>query len=343
MRAVKLYAPGDLRLVEIEKPSPGLGEVLVQVKEVGICASDIHYFRDGRIGDAVVTEPLILGHEFAGLIAEVGDGVTNIKPGDRVAVEPAIPCYKCDMCAAKDYNLCRNIEFCGTPPYNGAFRELLAWPAQLVQLIPDSMSMGEAAMLEPFAIGVYAVDIAEPVQGKSVGVLGVGAIGLSILQAAKAAGCGETFATDLIPDRLELAHRLGAGQTFDAADPRLVESVIEATGGHGLDIVFEAAGENEAVCQATEMVRPGGLVVVGGIPREDYMTVTASVVRRKGLTIKLLRRSNQTIRRSIELVKSGRVDVASFITHRFPLEQITEAFEVARDRKDGALRVVVQL
>ena len=342
MKAAKLFAPGDIRIVEVEKPRPVGGEVLVRVKEVGICASDVHYFRDGRIGDAVVTEPLILGHEFAGVIAEVGPGVTNVKVGDRVAVEPAIPCNQCYLCASGDYNLCRNIKFCGTPPHDGALREFLAWPANLVVPVPDSVSLGEAAMLEPLAIGVYAVDLAEPIRGKSVGVLGVGAVGLSILEAAKAAGCGMAIATDLIPGRLEIAKRLGADKTF-LADDKVVQAVKELTDHKGLDIVFEAAGENEAVVQATEMVRPGGLVVVGGIPREDSMTVTASTVRRKGLTIKLLRRSNETLRRSIELVKSGKADVASFISHRFPLEKVTEAFELARDRKDLTLRVMITL
>lgn len=343
MRVMKLHGPGDLRLEEVEKPTPGSGEVLVQVKEVGVCGSDVHYFEDGRIGDAVVTEPLILGHEFAGVIAEVGPGVSDVRPGDRVAVEPAIPCCECDMCAQEDYNLCRNIQFCGTPPTNGAFREFMAWPARLVERIPDSMSMGEAAMLEPFAVGVYAVEIAGDVQGKTVGVLGVGAIGLSILQAAKAAGCGETFVTDLIPQRLERASRVGADRTFNANDPNVVDAVKQATGGRGLEIVFEAAGENEAVVQATEMVCPGRLVVVGGIPADDRMCVTASVVRRKGLTIRLLRRSKGTLRRAIRLVEEGKVDVSSFITHRFPLERLEEAFDIARNRKDEALRVVIEL
>jgi L-iditol 2-dehydrogenase len=327
--------------------------VLVQVKEVGICASDVHYFRDGRIGDAVVTEPLILGHEFAGIIAEIGVGVTNVRVGDRVAVEPAIPCNECYLCAEGAFNLCRNIKFCGTPPYDGALREFLSWPAGLVVPVPDSVSFGEAAMLEPLAIGVYAVDLAEPIPGKSIGVLGVGAVGLSILEAAKAAGCpdgsgcslrrhGMTIATDPIPGRLEIAERLGADKTLLVND-EVVQAVKDMTDDKGLDIVFEAAGENEAVMQATEMVRPGGLVVVGGIPREDFMTVTASTVRRKGLTIKLLRRSNQTLHRSIEMVKSGKADVASFISHRFPLEKVTEALELARDRKDLTLRVMITL
>ncbi|HET6453028.1 MAG TPA: NAD(P)-dependent alcohol dehydrogenase [Armatimonadota bacterium] len=342
MKAAKLFAPGDIRIVEMEKPSPGPGEVLVQVKEVGVCASDVHYFRDGRIGDTVVTEPLILGHEFAGVIAEVGPGVTNVKVGDRVAVEPAIPCNECYLCAEGAFNLCRNIKFCGTPPYDGALREFLAWPAGLVVPVPDSVSFGEAAMLEPLAIGVYAVDLAEPIRGKSIGVLGVGAVGLSILEAAKAAGCGMAIATDLIPGRLEIAKKLGADKTF-LADDKVVQAVKATTHDQGLDIVFEAAGENEAVMQATEMVRPNGLVVVGGIPREDSMTVTASTVRRKGLTIKLLRRSNQTLHRSVELLKNGKANLAPFISHTFPLDQVTEAFELARDRKDLTLRVMITL
>lgn len=343
MRAVKLYAPGDLRLIEIEKPTPGPGEVLVQVKEVGVCASDVHYFNEGRIGDAVVKEPIIMGHEFAGVIAEVGSGVTNVKAGDRVAVEPGIPCHTCDVCLAGDHNLCRNIKFCGTPPYDGALRDFMTWPAQLVEPIPDSMSLGEAAMLEPLAVGVYAVEITGDVRGKTIGVLGAGAVGLSILQAAKAAGCGDAFVTEPLQKRRELAQKLGADNIFDANDPELVDIVKAATGGRGLDIVFEAAGENEAVVQATEMVRPGGIVVIGGIPREDSMTVTASTIRRKGLTIKMLRRSKDTLRRSIEMVKQGKADVASYITHRFPLEQVEDAFVTARDQKADSLRVLIQL
>ncbi len=342
MRAAKLYAPGDVRLVEVEKPSPGYGEVLVRVEEVGVCASDVHWFRDGRIGETVLTEPLILGHEFGGVIAEVGPEVDDLNPGDRVAVEPAIPCSECDMCMAGDINLCRNIRFCGTPPTDGAFREFIAWPARLVAPVPDSMTMSEVAMLEPLAIGVYAAEIAGSLAGKTVGVVGAGAIGLSILQAARAASCGETYVTDLIPERLELARRLGAEHAFDASNPAVAEDVKAATGGRGLDVVFEAAGENDALCQAVDVVRPGGLMLVGGIPRDDHMSLPASISRRKGLTIKTIRRSKNTLHRSIELIRQGKVDVASFVTHTFPLERVVEALETARDRRDGVLRAVVE-
>lgn len=343
MRAVKIFAQDDLRVVDMEKPTAGPGEVLVQVKAVGVCASDVHYYREGRIGDAVVTDPLVIGHEFGGIIAEVGPGVTNVKPGDRVAVEPGIHCGTCDMCADGYHNLCRNMRFCGTPPHDGSMREFMAWPSHLVEKVPDTMSMGEAAMMEPLAVGVYAVEIAGDVRGKTVCVLGAGAIGLSMLQAAKAAGCGQAFVTDKLPFRLDLAKKLGADHTFDASDPDLVHKVKQATGGRGPDIVFEAAGENDAVCQAAEMVRPAGTLVIGGIPSDDIMTISASVVRRKQVRIQMLRRSNDTLQKSIRLVADGKIDVASFITHRFPIEQAEEAFITARDRKDVSIRVVVEM
>jgi L-iditol 2-dehydrogenase len=343
MRAVKLFKPGDFRLVEVEEPSPQPQEVLIRIKEVGICASDVHWYQDGRIGETVMTEPLILGHEFSGIIAKVGTEVTNVKPGDRVAVEPALPCYACDMCAEGEINVCRNVRFCGTPPTDGAFREFMTWPAHLVEPIPDSITFGEAAMLEPLAIGVYAAEIASDLRGKKIGVLGTGAIGLSVLQAAKAAGCGEIFAIDLIPERLDLARRIGADHVYSGYDSHLKDKIQEATNGRGLDVVFEAAGENEAVIMATELARPNGLVILGGIPYDDKIVLCAGTVRRKGLTIRLLRRSKNTLRKAIELVSTGKADVKSYITHRFPLEKLDEAFQVARDRRDGAIRVVVEI
>lgn len=340
MKAVKLFGPGDMRLVDIDRPTPGPGEVLVQVKATGVCASDVHYYREGRIGDAVVTEPIIMGHEFAGVVAELGPGVTGLNVGDPVAVEPAIPCGDCELCRAGEINICLGIKFCGTPPYDGSLRECIAWPAENCVPVPDSWTMGEVAMLEPLAVGVYGVEMAEPVQGKSIAILGSGAIGLSILQAAKASGCGTVTVTDLIPERLEIARKLGADAVFDARDPDVVKKVVGDS--MGMDIVFEAAGENDAVRQGTEIVRPGGLLVVGGIPQEDEMCVTASVIRRKGLTIKMIRRSRNTLHRSIELVKQGKVDLAPFVSHTFPVERVVDAFELAMAHKDGVLRAVVE-
>ncbi|MHB1457830.1 MAG: NAD(P)-dependent alcohol dehydrogenase [Armatimonadota bacterium] len=343
MLAAKLYAPNDIRLEEIAKPSPGPGQALLKITEVGVCASDVHWYNEGRIGETVMTDPLILGHEFAAIVAEVGDGVSNVKPGDRVAVEPAMHCGKCDMCLEGRYNICRKVLFCGTPPTNGALCEYLAWPASLLAPVPDSVSMGEAAMLEPMAIGVHAVNLVHDIKGKTIGVLGVGAVGLSILQAAKVAGCGELIATDLLPMRLDVARKLGASKTFDAGRPDIVEAVRDATNGRGLDVVFEAAGVNDAVRVATEIVRPGGLLVAGGIPDNNIMTVEASIVRRKELTIQLLRRSNNTLHDAIKLLAEGKVDVDSYITHRFPLTEVEAALKTARDDKANSIRVLVKV
>jgi L-iditol 2-dehydrogenase len=340
MKAVKLFGPGDMRLVDIDRPTPGPGEALVQVKATGVCASDVHYYREGRIGDAVVTEPIIMGHEFAGVVAELGPGVTGLNVGDPVAVEPAIPCGDCELCRAGEINICLSIKFCGTPPHDGSLREYIAWPAENCVPVPASWTMGEVAMLEPLAVGVYGVEMAEPVKGKSVAILGSGAIGLSILQAAKASGCGTVIVTDLIPERLEIARKLGADVVLNANAPDIVKQVVGDS--MGMDIVFEAAGENDAVRQGTEIVRPGGLLVVGGIPQEDEMCVTASVIRRKGLTIKMIRRSRNTLHRSIELVKQGKVDLAPLVSHTFPVERVVDAFELAMAHKDGVLRAVVE-
>lgn len=343
MLAAKLYAPNDIRIEEIEKPSPGPGQALLKITEVGVCASDVHWYNEGRIGETVMRDPLILGHEFAAIVAEVGDGVSNVKPGDRVAVEPAIHCGKCDMCLEGRYNICRNVLFCGTPPTDGALCEYLAWPASLLAPVPDSVSMGEAAMLEPMAIGVHAVNLVHNIKGKSVGILGVGAVGLSILQAAKTAGCGDLIATDLLPMRLEVAKKLGASKTFDAGRTDIIEAIKGATVGKGLDVVFEAAGVNDAVRTATEIVRPGGFLVAGGIPDNNIMTVEASIVRRKELTIQLLRRSNNTLHDAINLLADGKVDVNSYITHRFPLSEVEAALKTARDNKANSIRVMIKV
>lgn len=343
MKAMVLFAPKDMRLAEREKPSPGPGEVLVKIKEVGVCASDVHWFLDGRIGDNVMAGPLILGHEFAGEISEVGPEVTGVKVGDRVAVEPGQPCMKCEMCASEDYNLCPDVKFCGTYPIDGAFQEYLVWPASLVEHVPDSVSMGEAAMLEPLGVGLYAIDIAGDVRGKKIAILGAGAIGLSMLQCAKAAGCGGVIVADPFSERRTLAGRLGADQVLDSGRSDLVHVVRETFGGLGADITFEAAGNNEALQNATEMTRPKGLVVWCGIPEDDESTLSASVVRRKGLTIRLVRRSNKVLRRVIQMVAEGKADAASLVTHKFPLERTKEAFELAASRRDGAIRVVIEV
>lgn len=343
MKVLRLHKPFDMRLHDEPVPEPKPDEVLVQVKSVGICGSDVHYYREGGIGDQVITSPFILGHEFSGVIAEVGSGVGDLKPGTRVAVEPGKPCFQCKPCKRGLINLCRKIQFFGTPPVDGSFREYLTWPANLVVPIPDTMSFDEAAMIEPLAVGVYSADLAEIKGGEMVAVLGAGAIGLSCLQAAKAAGAEFAIVSEPIAERRELAVKLGADAVIDPTTTDAPHAIMDATDGDGADVVFEAAGEVETCEQSAFAAKSAGTIVIVGIPEEDIYRFNATIARRRELTVRFARRSRNATRRSIDLAASGKIDVASYVTHTFPLEKAAEAFELAHEKRDGALRVVIRL
>lgn len=341
MRSLRLHGPCDLRMHDEPVPVPGRGEVLIEVKSVGICASDLHYYRDGRIGTTVLIDPLVLGHEASGVMVALGEGVTGLQVGDRVAIEPAMPCMKCDYCLSGHYNVCPGIPFMGTPPTDGALRDYIAWPASLAVRVPDRLTFDEIAMLEPMAIGVHAVELARPSPGDGVVILGAGGVGLSVLQAAKAAGVKSLIVIEPVEARRDFALKLGASEVIgpSASNPEI--EVARLTGGRGADIVFECTGEEEAVRESCRIARPLGKVVVLGIPTGDDYPFDASSARRKQLTAIFVRRSNQTVEKSVELVTEGRVDIASYSTHHFALEAAAEAVELAMSKTDGVLRAVV--
>ncbi len=328
MKSLRLHSPGDLRLHEEPVPVPGEGEALLKVTAVGICGSDLHWLNEAGIGDDRLVKPLVLGHEFTALTEE----------GARVAVDPAIPCGVCEYCKRGDPNLCESIVFAGHGNQDGALRQQMAWPKRCLVPIPDQISNEEGALLEPLGVAIHAVDLAHLRLGMSVGVFGCGPIGLLILQLAKLAGADRVLATDVLPHRLEIARSFGADETHLVA-PTSLDKDVARLEKQGLDVVFEAAGENAAVEMAVAAARPGGEVILVGIPVEDRTSFTASVARRKGLTLKLVRRMKLTYPRAIQLVVSGKVDVHSLVTHTFTLEHAAEAFAVAA-RRDG-LKVVI--
>ncbi len=341
MRSLRLYGPRDLRMQDEPIPEPSVGEVLIQIKSVGICASDLHYYRDGRIGNVVVSEPIVIGHEASGVVAGLGEGVTDLAIGDRVAIEPAKPCMECDFCRSGHYNVCPGIPFMGTPPTDGALRDYVAWPARLAVKVPDSLSFDEIAMLEPLAIGVYAVELAKPKASDTVVILGAGAIGLSVLQAAKAARVKRVIVSEPVEARRMYALKLGASSVIDPSTTNLEREIACCTNGKGADIVFECTGEDSAVRDTCLIARPLGKVMIVGIPDADEYTFNASASRRKQLTVIFVRRSNRTLERSIELVATGKANLACFATHRFPLERADEAMELAINKTDGVIRAVI--
>lgn len=340
MKAVKLYKAGDLRIEEMPRPEPKPGEVLVRIKAVGVCGSDVHYFKDGRIGDTIIRSPIILGHEPAGVIEAVGEGVAQFKAGDRVAVDPALSCGVCEWCIEGNPNLCPDVRFFASPPVDGAFREFLTHPAHAVFKLPESLSFADGAMLEPLGVAIHAADLGKIRTGYSAAILGVGSIGLCVLQLARLGGATEIFVTDLIDSRLDLAQHLGADVAVHADDDP-VGRIWELTGGRGVDVVFEAAGALETPQQAMELLKPGGTLVLIGICPEDRIPLKASAARRKGITIRMVRRMKHVYPRAIRLAERNMVDLKCLVTHHYPLERIAEAFDVVGEYKDNVVKAII--
>jgi L-iditol 2-dehydrogenase len=251
----------------------------------------------------------------------------------RVAVDPAIPCLVCEFCLAGEPNLCANLRFAGYGEQDGALQEYVAWPERGLFPLPEALSQAEGAMLEPLGVALHAVDLGQVRPGEAVGVFGCGSIGLLIVQLARLAGATSILATDRLPHRLEAARACGATDTFLVEDRLPGSAFWEATGRRGLTVAFEAAGENQAVEAAVQAARPGGRVILVGIPYPDQTSFTASTARRKGLTLVFSRRMKFTYPRAIRLVERGLVDVRSLVTHNFPLSQAVQAFETAQRRE----------
>jgi L-iditol 2-dehydrogenase len=333
MKAVRLHGVGDLRYHTEPEPNPEEGSELIKITAVGICGSDLHWLEDAGIGDAELNKPLILGHESAGVIE------TGPRRGERVAIDPCIPCGNCPYCLEGNPNFCPYQSFAGHSAQDGTMCEKIAWPLKNLFCLPDSLSDEDGAMLEPLGVAIHATRLAELEPGIRVGVFGCGPIGLLIVQLVRLTNPAQIIVTDKLPHRLDAAKDFGATDGFQAERGQEVEAVVAATGGEGVHIAFEAAYENEAVITAVEAVRPGSHVILVGIPDDDRTSFPASTARRKGLTIKLCRRMKHTYPRAIQLVESGKIDVRSIVSHRYPLDQFQKAFDVAVQRE--GLKVVL--
>jgi L-iditol 2-dehydrogenase len=343
MRVSRLHGIRDLRLERLPRPAPGPGEVLLRVASVGVCGSDVHYYLHGRIGSQVVTAPIIMGHESSAWVIELGDGAEGLEVGQLVAVEPGISCGACEPCQDGHPNLCPNVRFCGTPPVDGVFAEYTLMPAENCFPLPEGFGPIEGAMLEPLGIAIHSVDLAHLKAGQTVAVLGAGPIGLLIAAVAKAAGASEIHMTEPLAHRRQFALEYIADTALNPDDVDVVAEIKRLTGGRGVDVAFEAAGESDTPQQAATVARIGGKVIVAGITADDTMNLSASTARERGLTIKPVRRSKHTYPRAIRLVLAGMVDVKPLATHLFPLERIDEAFKLVAAYDSGVLRAMIQV
>ncbi len=358
----------DIKKIEIaDVPAPNLDapdDVLLRVQRVGICGSDVHYYLDGRIGDKVLAYPATLGHECAGTVAETGRAVAGLRPGDRVAVDPAIACGRCDQCLAGRPNTCRNLQFLGSPgEAPGATAEYIVVSAGNCFAIPEGMTLDEAVLVEPLSVGLHAVRLAglaatlrrvRETHSSSkasqrcvsrtprVAIFGAGPIGLGVLLCAKALGPCAALATDLIGPRLAVARRCGADWTGDARASGIAAAVAQHAPG-GVDAAFECSGDPACLDQAAAVLAPGGTLALAGIPSSDRVSFDVHAMRRKELRLVNVRRQCGCVGPVIEMIRAGRVDARPLLTHRFPLERIGEAFELVAGYRDGVVKAVIDL
>jgi L-iditol 2-dehydrogenase len=345
MKAV--YLTGVKKMEVREAPTPrltGAHDVLLRVDTVGVCGSDIHYYRRPEVGSAVVTYPHVTGHELAATVLEVGAGVKCLRPGQRTAVDPLVPCGECDQCLAGRKHTCRRQKFLGYPgQLPGALVEYLVMPAACCSAVPVSFSSDQAAVVEPLSIGVYAAKLARLAAGARVGIVGSGPIGLCTLLAIRAQTPDTVaYATDLVDERLSVARVCGAAWTGNPQREDVV-AAIRRLEPLGLDAVFECAGEQDALDQSVQLLKPGGDLLVIGIPEADRISFNASLLRRNELRIVNVRRQNECMEPAIELIHSGRIDVGPLVTHHFQLEQTADAFEMVSTRKDGVVKALIRV
>jgi len=340
MTAVYLDKPGVVSVRRVAVPKPKRGQVLIRVQACGVCGSDVHYYRTGRIGDFVVRKPIILGHECAGVVAGVGAGVKGLSEGDRVTVEPGQTCGKCRYCKAGRYNLCADVEFLATPPYDGAFREYFVTRPDYVFKLPTNVDFEEGAMMEPLAVGMHAGLRAQVKPGQSVAVLGCGPIGLVTIQAVRAMGASPVFGVDVDAFRLRKAKKLGAAEAINAKKDDPVAAIRDLTNG-GADVAIETAGSVVTTQQCVEVVGPGGVVVWVGLGEETFFPVNVMAAIVKEIDIRGIFRYANCYPPSIRMVAEGRVDVKSLITHRFPLDAVPEALEFSAHPARNRIKTMI--
>lgn len=334
--AAYIHGKRDIRLGPIDKPVADNHTAVLDVESVGVCGSDLHYYKDGGIGSAVIQQPFVPGHEFSARLQNDIEQL-GLSRGQLVAVDPAKPCHGCEWCAKGHHNLCPNVIFLGAPPHQGALTKEIAVPFESIIALPDSINSDQGAMLEPLGVCIHALDLARPALLESVALVGCGPIGLGILQLLRLAGVGDIIAVDPQAHRTRLARKLGA--RFVGSD---VSAVLDHTEGLGCHLVIEATNSPKGLADAIMSARIGGRVVLVGIPDGDtYSPVSAAQARRRGLTIRFSRRMGNVYPRAIQLVQDKRVDVDVLVTHRFGLPDTANAFSMQADEADGLIKSIV--
>jgi len=345
MKQVVLTGVKMMKLIEVPIPEiTDAKDVKIKLSTIGVCGSDIHYYSEGKIGSQVVEYPFAVGHECSGIIEEIGSEVTNVKVGDLVAVDPSVHCGHCDQCKAGRPHTCRNNRFLGCPgQLEGCLSEYIILPSFTCYPVTGKLNAIQAALIEPLSIGVYAVKLAGIEDKKStVGIFGAGPIGLSILMKLLADGITNNTIIEPLDYRLEKADEVGAKYLINPTEIDVL-SVVQKHEELLLDVVFEASGEQDAVNNALKILKPGGKLVLVGIPPEAQYTFDMDIMRRNELTVINVRRQNHCVEEAIDLVVSNKIDVEKMVTHEFNLEETPVAFDVVEGYKFGAIKAMINL
>ncbi|MCI8623986.1 MAG: NAD(P)-dependent alcohol dehydrogenase [Provencibacterium sp.] len=324
-------------------PQPKAGEVLVKLEYVGICGSDLHYYESGRIGGFIVEPPFVLGHEPGGTVVEVGEGVTHLKAGDRVALEPGKTCGHCEFCRTGRYNLCPDVIFFATPPVDGVFSEYVAHEAGLCFKLPENVSTMEGALIEPLAVGFHAARQGGAEAGQTAVVTGAGCIGLVSMMALKAMGVSRVYVSDVMEKRLEKALELGADGVVNARKEDTVEAVNRLTGGAGCDLVIETAGAEITTRQAIAMTKKGATIVLVGYSATGELTLPVSTALDKELTFKTVFRYRHIYPMAIEAVAQGKVNLKGIVTNFFDFNDLQNAMDQSVSDKANIVKAVVKI
>lgn len=341
MNAAVLNKPMDIEVKKVAIPTPKEDEALLKVYCIGVCGSDVHYYEHGKIGRYVVESPIILGHELAGEVVQVGEKVKNVFVGDRVAVEPGITCGRCEHCKSGRYNLCPDVQFMATPPVDGAWAEYVTVRSDFLFKLPDEMSYEEGALLEPLSVGMHAMSRGKVTPADRILITGLGPIGLLAIQAAKAYGVTEIYVSDVVPYRRDLALEMGVTGVIDPLNVNIEAEVQRLTGGSGVDVVVESSGNHIAVSQTVKIVNRGGRIVLVGLPTASEIPIDITHLIDSEIDVYGVFRYANTYPASIQALSGGNIDVEKVITHKYALKDIKEAVEMARTQKDTSIKIMI--
>lgn len=340
MRCVRLTGLRQMQVIDVPRPTHlEAGEVLIRVGAVGICGSDVHYYTTGRIGSQVVRYPFMVGHEFAGTIEATGAQAGELRVGDRVAVDPAMPCFTCDQCLAGRHHTCRALRFLGCPGQaEGCLCDFVIMPATSCFKLDAAVTLEQGALVEPLSIGAYAARLAGNLAGASVAILGCGPIGLSVLLACRQAGAARIAVSDPIEGRRVLSRQAGADWAHapENAVPNLLKRVPNA-----FAVVFECCGQQAALDQAVELLKPGGKLMLVGIPEVDRVSFSIDLLRRREIAIQNVRRQNGCVEAGVALLKRFPAETTAMITHHFVPERTQAGFDLVADYRDGVIKAMV--